>query len=200
MPRITTEIDIFQTPLIAAFGHKVAKTATAAVSTVREAVRQFGPKALGAPSMKALLAALPELFNHGDAGVRSEAMALAVELYRWLAAGIRTKLQELRPAQLKEFDEACGTRGGGRAVLTRAGGGAAAEGGGARRALAALAGARCLQRARRALGSRRRARRQRQRRARGRRARRGRLVRPHGARRPRAQGTPRARRPARFGA
>lgn len=67
--------------------------------------RQFGAKALGAGSVKAILKALPETFSHSDASVRAEASALAVELHRWLGAVVRQQLSELRPAQLKEIDE-----------------------------------------------------------------------------------------------
>jgi hypothetical protein len=65
--------------------------------------RQYGVKAI---PLKPLLHALVSFFDHPDPTVRAEASALTVELYRWLGTVVRTQIDSLRPAQVKELEAA----------------------------------------------------------------------------------------------
>ena len=60
--------------------------------------RKFGSKYI---SIKILLKALPPLLSDRDKGVRDEAKALIVEIYRWIAEAIKPHLVSLQPVQVK---------------------------------------------------------------------------------------------------
>ncbi|KAJ1950813.1 hypothetical protein FBU59_000506, partial [Linderina macrospora] len=83
------------------FDAKMPKAVVAAVSAVRELVGAFGVKFI---NLKSVVKALSKPFGHRDNSVRSEAQALAVELYRWIGKALVPSLQDLQPVLLKELE------------------------------------------------------------------------------------------------
>ncbi|KAJ3095578.1 Microtubule-associated protein, microtubule dynamics during spindle orientation, partial [Physocladia obscura] len=54
---------------------------------------------------KPLLKTLAKLFDHKDGTVRTEAMNLAIELYKWLGPAIMPSLNDLKAVQLKDLND-----------------------------------------------------------------------------------------------
>jgi cytoskeleton-associated protein 5 len=81
----------------------VPKICAASLVILKEAIKQFGPKAL---PIKPVLAAFASFFDHADKTVRAEAFSLVVELYRWLGPVMQKQIENLRPAQVKELEAA----------------------------------------------------------------------------------------------
>ena len=80
-----------------AFKHKTPKNVAAAINLIREAVRLFGIKVV---SPKPIVKELAKLFDHKDQNVRAEALALTVELYRWVGTALMASLSDLKPLQV----------------------------------------------------------------------------------------------------
>jgi cytoskeleton-associated protein 5 len=89
--------------VLPALDHKQPKIATAAVFTLKEIIRQFGIKVL---TLKPVLKTFPKMFGHSDKNVRAEATNLALEAYKYLKQAMNPYLQELKPVQQKELNEA----------------------------------------------------------------------------------------------
>ncbi|KAJ1952778.1 hypothetical protein EC988_003367, partial [Linderina pennispora] len=87
--------------VVEGFDAKTPKAIAAAVSAARELVSAFGIKFI---SLKSVIKALSKPFGHRDNSVRSEAQALAVELYRWIGQALVPSLQDLQPVLLKELE------------------------------------------------------------------------------------------------
>eukprot|EP01088_Endostelium_zonatum_P012312 TRINITY_DN2649_c0_g1_i1.p1 TRINITY_DN2649_c0_g1~~TRINITY_DN2649_c0_g1_i1.p1 ORF type:complete len:1686 (+),score=552.57 TRINITY_DN2649_c0_g1_i1:94-5151(+) len=83
---------------------KNAKIAALAINTIKTALIQFGPKVI---PLKFILKEIVKFFEVSDNGIREEAMALAVEVYRWAGEAIKPTFAGLRPAQLKDLNEKC---------------------------------------------------------------------------------------------
>jgi len=56
--------------------------------------------------MKLLLKNVAKLFEDSNKAVRDEAQTLGVEIYRWIGEAMKPSLDGLRPAQVKELEEA----------------------------------------------------------------------------------------------
>ena len=63
---------------------------------------EFGCKTVG---LKAVVKALPRLFESREKAVRDEARGLAVEVYRWIGGALRPALQGVSPVLLRELEE-----------------------------------------------------------------------------------------------
>ncbi|KAI8822123.1 armadillo-type protein, partial [Fimicolochytrium jonesii] len=88
--------------ILPSLAHKNPKNVTAAITALREAIRQFGTRVV---SVKPIVKQLPKIFDHKDKNVRAEGTALAMELHRWLGAALISTLNDLKPVQLKELTE-----------------------------------------------------------------------------------------------
>ncbi|XP_015769974.1 PREDICTED: cytoskeleton-associated protein 5-like [Acropora digitifera] len=64
---------------------------------------EFGGKVF---SLKPIVKVLPKLFDHSDKTVREEAKVLAIEIFKWIRDILKTQLQNIKPVQLKELEEA----------------------------------------------------------------------------------------------
>ncbi|KAG9290927.1 hypothetical protein G9A89_011077 [Geosiphon pyriformis] len=82
---------------------KQPKLVATTVFALKEIIRLYGAKTV---TCKPILKALPKVFNHTDKNVRSEGTNLVIELYKWLGQGLNPILQELKPIQVKELNEA----------------------------------------------------------------------------------------------
>lgn len=81
---------------------KQPKVVAATIACLCRILHDFGPKPV---PLKSIVKALPPLFDHGDASVRDEAKALAVEMARWIGTqALRPHLSTLKPVQTKELD------------------------------------------------------------------------------------------------
>jgi len=98
------------------FSAKLPKLVAATTTAMKEIYKQFGTRTV---NPKPALKLLPKLFAHSDKTVRAEATAFAVVLYNWLGDAIRPSLEDLKPLQLKELDEAFGIVQPGKAVQER---------------------------------------------------------------------------------
>ncbi|OZJ04855.1 hypothetical protein BZG36_02598 [Bifiguratus adelaidae] len=81
---------------------KQPKVVTQTVVVLREAVKQFGLKTV---SPRLIVKTLPKLFGHTDKNVRSEAVHLTMEMYRWLGPALTPHLKDLKPVQQKELED-----------------------------------------------------------------------------------------------
>ncbi|GAA6061591.1 hypothetical protein JCM10212_004341 [Sporobolomyces blumeae] len=82
---------------------KQPKVVAASVTVLRELVHSFGPKAV---SVKPILQTLPKVFGHADKTVRSEGSLLCLSLHSYLGPALTPHLNDLKPVQQKELQEA----------------------------------------------------------------------------------------------
>ncbi|KAF2860684.1 ARM repeat-containing protein [Piedraia hortae CBS 480.64] len=87
-------------PLLAHKQPKIIATTLAALTAI---VHAYGCRTI---EPKAILKTLPKAFGHADKNVRAEASNLAVEMYRWLRAGMKPFFwDELKEVQQKDLDK-----------------------------------------------------------------------------------------------
>ncbi|XP_046898136.1 cytoskeleton-associated protein 5-like isoform X2 [Hypomesus transpacificus] len=91
-----------QENLIKGLENKNPKTVCGCVEALRRALGEFGCKTVG---LKAVVKALPRLFESREKAVRDEARGLAVEVYRWIGGALRPALQGVSPVLLRELEE-----------------------------------------------------------------------------------------------
>ncbi|EAN97823.1 hypothetical protein, conserved [Trypanosoma cruzi] len=87
--------------LLPAFAHKAPKNRMAATQLCAQIVGEYG--VAGLPT-KAILRAMQPLFNDANAQVRKEASSLCCQCYRFIGAGIKGFLTDLRDVQLQELE------------------------------------------------------------------------------------------------
>ncbi|GAA5944540.1 Stu2p [Sporobolomyces koalae] len=81
---------------------KQPKIVAACVTTLKDLVYSFGPKAV---SLKPILQVLPKIFAHADKTVRSEGSLLCLSLHSYLGPALAPHLNDLKPVQVKELQE-----------------------------------------------------------------------------------------------
>ncbi|KAJ1416447.1 armadillo-type protein [Ochromonadaceae sp. CCMP2298] len=90
--------------LLTRLGDKKPKIPPTCLELLREGVEAFGVKAY---PVREILKALPAVFNGSNSAARDAAMALLVELHRWLRRPpLQQLLDGLRTAQQSDFDKA----------------------------------------------------------------------------------------------
>ncbi|CAG8499882.1 1285_t:CDS:10, partial [Ambispora leptoticha] len=89
--------------VLAGLNAKQPKLVTTTVFALKEIIRLYGAKTV---NVKPILKTLPTIFNHTDKNVRSEGTNLVIELYKWLGQALNAHLQQLKPIQVKELNEA----------------------------------------------------------------------------------------------
>ncbi|CAG8714523.1 7634_t:CDS:10, partial [Racocetra persica] len=82
---------------------KQPKIVSTTVFALKEIIRLYGAKTV---TVKPILKKLSKIFGHTDKNVRAEGTQLVIELYKWLGQAINPHLQELKPVQVKELNEA----------------------------------------------------------------------------------------------
>ncbi|EKF37869.1 hypothetical protein MOQ_001929 [Trypanosoma cruzi marinkellei] len=87
--------------LLPAFAHKTPKNRMAATQLCAQIVGEYG--VAGLPT-KSILRAMQPLFNDANAQVRKEAASLCCQCYRFIGAGIKGFLTDLRDVQLQELE------------------------------------------------------------------------------------------------
>lgn len=93
--------DIVIEELLKGCTNKQDKIARASIYTIKEAVRQFGPKII---SPKPIIKVLPNLLEAKDAVSRDEAKDLAVVLYHWLGdPALKSTLSAVKPVLQNEL-------------------------------------------------------------------------------------------------
>lgn len=97
--------DVVQEEVLKGLDNKQPKIVAACTSVLRQAISEFGGKVF---SLKPIVKVLPKLFDHSDKTVREEAKALAIEIYKWIRDILKSQLQNIKPVQLKELEEAWG--------------------------------------------------------------------------------------------
>ncbi|KAG5498675.1 hypothetical protein JKF63_02962 [Porcisia hertigi] len=86
--------------LLSAFAHKTLKNRLVAAQTATSLISDYGVHSF---PLKDILKAMQPLFNDANAQVRKEAVALCCQCYRYIGAGIKSFLTELREVQLQEL-------------------------------------------------------------------------------------------------
>lgn len=87
--------------LIKGFEQKNPKILLACVSTVLQALREFGAKVI---SMKPLVKKIPALLSDRDKSVRDESKQLTVEIFRWIGPVFKTQIQSVPQVMLNELE------------------------------------------------------------------------------------------------
>ncbi|RNF21334.1 XMAP215 family protein [Trypanosoma conorhini] len=87
--------------LLPAFSHKTPKNRLAAAQLCAQIVAEYG--VAGLPT-KSILKAMQPLFNDANAQVRKEAALLCCQCYKFIGAGIKGFLTDLREVQLQELE------------------------------------------------------------------------------------------------
>ncbi|KAG0237016.1 Microtubule-associated protein, microtubule dynamics during spindle orientation [Actinomortierella wolfii] len=82
---------------------RLPKLVAATTNALTAIVRTYGTKNI---NIKPIVKVLPKLFGHSDKNVRAEATALTIEIYRWIGKAISPFLEDLKPVQQKELNEA----------------------------------------------------------------------------------------------
>ncbi|KAG0267963.1 Microtubule-associated protein, microtubule dynamics during spindle orientation [Actinomortierella ambigua] len=95
---------------------KLPKLVAATTNALTAIVRTYGTKNI---NIKPVVKVLPKLFGHSDKNVRAEATALTIEIYRWIGKAISPFLEDLKPVQQKELNEAFEKLPGGKATPER---------------------------------------------------------------------------------
>ena len=94
--------------LLTRLADKKPKIPPACLDVVREAVLLFGVRAV---PIKEVLKALPAVFNGSNSSAREAALALLLEVHRWIGqAPLQSLLDSLRTAQKAEFEKALASR------------------------------------------------------------------------------------------
>lgn len=88
--------------LLTKLGDKKPKIPPTSLDVLREGIEMYGVKAF---PVKDIIKALPTVFNGSNSAARDAAMALAVEVYRWIRqAPLQAMLDGLRTAQKTDFE------------------------------------------------------------------------------------------------
>lgn len=83
--------------LVQGFANRQPKIVAGCAAVLTAIVEAFGPAAI---NVKALLKALPKVFDNTDKNARDQAKALAIELHRWLGDGIAGSFKDIKPVQV----------------------------------------------------------------------------------------------------
>ena len=81
---------------------KQPKVVAANVAALTALVRAFGGEQV---NVRLVAQCLPKVFAHADKQVRAEGADLAVELHRWIGAGLAPVLAQLKDIQAKELEQ-----------------------------------------------------------------------------------------------
>lgn len=87
--------------LIKGFDQKNPKISSTCVSTVLQALREFGAKVVG---VKPLVKKIPALLSDRDKTVRDESKQLTIEIFRWIGPVFKTQIQSLPQVVLTELE------------------------------------------------------------------------------------------------
>lgn len=87
--------------LIKGFDQKNPKIVATCITTVIQALREFGPKVVG---VKPLVKKIPALLSDRDKAVREEAKQLTIEIFRWIGPVFKTQIQSLPQVVLTELE------------------------------------------------------------------------------------------------
>lgn len=88
--------------MIAGLKAKQPKLVAGCVSTLKELIKNFGPKVT---PLQLVLKQLSTIFAHADKTVRAEGFALVQEAYRYAGQTVETFFTDLKPVQVKELQE-----------------------------------------------------------------------------------------------
>lgn len=89
--------------LLTKLADKKPKIPPTSLDIIKEAIELFGIKAV---PVKDVIKALPAVFNGTNSAARDSAMALSVEIYRWIRqAPLQAMLDGLRTAQKSDFEK-----------------------------------------------------------------------------------------------
>lgn len=102
--------------LIKGFENKNPKILLSCVSTVLQALREFGSKVV---NVKPLVKKIPQLLSDRDKLVRDEAKQLTVEIFRWIGPVFKTQIQSVPQVTLTELEAEFEKVKNDRAVPTR---------------------------------------------------------------------------------
>ncbi|CAG8507139.1 14043_t:CDS:10, partial [Dentiscutata heterogama] len=100
------QVAVVMEDVLGGLNAKQPKIVTTTVLALKEIIRHlvlYGAKTV---NVKPILKTLPKIFGHTDKNVRAEGTGLVIELYKWLGQAINPHLQELKPVQVKELNEA----------------------------------------------------------------------------------------------
>ncbi|KAF0992665.1 hypothetical protein HZS_2647, partial [Henneguya salminicola] len=81
---------------------KQPKIISACIDIFSNILKNFGPLAV---PYKSFIEDTVKSLEHGDKSVRDSAKNLIIELYKWLKDGIKIYISDIKPVQLKEFEE-----------------------------------------------------------------------------------------------
>lgn len=87
--------------LIKGFDQKNPKITATCISTVYQALRDFGAKVVG---IKPIVKKIPALLSDRDKTVRDEAKQLTIEIFRWIGPVFKTQIQSLPQVMLTELE------------------------------------------------------------------------------------------------
>lgn len=87
--------------LIKGFDQKNPKIVATCITTVIQALREFGAKVV---SVKPLVKKIPALLSDRDKAVREEAKQLTIEIFRWIGPVFKTQIQSLPQVVLTELE------------------------------------------------------------------------------------------------
>lgn len=87
--------------LIKGFDQKNPKIVATCITTIIQALREFGAKVV---PIKPLVKRIPALLSDRDKAVREEAKQLTVEIYRWIGPVFKTQIQSLPQVVLTELE------------------------------------------------------------------------------------------------
>nr|CAD7194945.1 unnamed protein product [Timema douglasi] len=93
--------EFVQEELIKGMEHKNPKIVSACISAITQALREFGSKVI---NIKPLVKKMPKLLEDRDKGVRDEAKAMVVQMFRWIGSALRPQLSSLKPVQVTELE------------------------------------------------------------------------------------------------
>nr|CAD7571841.1 unnamed protein product [Timema californicum] len=93
--------ELVQEELIKGMEHKNPRIVSACISAITQALREFGSKVI---NIKPLVKKMPKLLEDRDKGVRDEAKAMVVQMFRWIGPALRPQLSALKPVQVTELE------------------------------------------------------------------------------------------------
>jgi cytoskeleton-associated protein 5 len=94
--------------LLTKLADKKPKIPPTCLDVLKEGIEMFGIKAF---PVKDIIKALPAVFNGSNSAARDSAMALTVEIYRWIKqAPLQAMLDGLRTAQKSDFEKFIGEK------------------------------------------------------------------------------------------
>lgn len=93
--------DVVVEELIKGLDNKQPKIVQGCVQCLRMALEAFGPKVV---PLKPIIKMISKLLEDRDKGVRDEGKLLVVEIYKWMGAGLKPQLANLKPVQIQELE------------------------------------------------------------------------------------------------